>query len=137
MVHITYGVPVTDDRYYTYEAATGVARKGNIMATIYGIWNGGTGYGPSDLTSDLERFDSVTAARHALRDRRDSGHGWKQDFDFANREAESVYCPCVEDDSSIWLFLGTDEIDGEIVAPEYPDLIVEFGPRGAPVVTPA
>jgi len=112
-------------------------RKGTIMATIYGIWNGGSGYSPSDLTTDLERFGSVTAARHALRSRRDHGYLWRQDFDFVNREAEAVHTPCVEDDSTIWLFLGGDEDDGIVYVPEYPDLIVEFGPRDGVRVTPA
>jgi len=109
------------------------------MTTIYGIWNGGTGYGPSDLTDDLERFDGVNAARHALRDRRDNGYGFRQDFDFVNRDAESVYCPCVENDTSLWLWLKAVELDdGTLLVPEYPDLIVDFREDGTgPRVEPA
>ncbi len=97
---------------------------------VYGIWYGGTGYGHGDRERYVECFDSVTSARHALRERRDGGYGRKQDFHYANREAESLYCPCVEDDSSIHLFLAADVVDDVVHVPEYPDLIVEFGPRG-------
>jgi len=104
---------------------------------VYGIWNGGCGYAPSDRERDLEQFESVTAARHVLRERRDNGYGWKQHFEFVNREAEAYHCPCVEDDSSIHLFLAADEVDGAVYVGDYPDLIIEFGPRGGVVVTPA
>lgn len=97
---------------------------------VYAMWNGGNGYGPSDLVTDLEGFGSLADVRAALRSRRDRGYGWRQEFVFVNRDAEYVYTPCVEDDSSIWVWLVADEVDGVVCVPEYPDRVVSFGPRG-------
>ena len=107
---------------------------------IYAMWNGGNGYGPSDLITDLEGFASMTAVRRALVARRDEGDTWRQGFEFVNREDEMVYCPCVDDTSSFWVWLAADGSapdDGNVYVPEYPDVVVEFGPRGGAVVTPA
>jgi hypothetical protein len=97
---------------------------------IWALWNGGSGYGPSDLVSDLESFASLEDARQALRSRRDYGYGFRQSFEFVNRDPESVFTPCVEDDSSMWVWFGADVVDGVTYVPEYPDRVVSFGPRG-------
>jgi hypothetical protein len=106
---------------------------------VYGLWYGGSGYSHGDLTTDLERFHSIAAACEALSDRYNSNGHRKVEFDFANRDTEYVYCPCVERESSIWLWTGANlDLDtGAIFVPEYPDRIIEFGPRGGVRVTPA
>jgi len=106
---------------------------------VYGLWYGGCGYGHGDPISDLEQFTTIAAAREALADRYNSNGLRKVEFDFINRDTEYVYCPCVERESSIWLWLGANlDLDtGNVFVPEYPDRIIEFGPRGGVVVTPA
>jgi hypothetical protein len=104
---------------------------------IYAMWFGGTGYAHGDLVEDLESFPSLAAAKAALVERRDRGYGFMQDFEFVNQKPVSCYCPCVEDDSSMWVWLAADEDDGKVYVPEYPDRVIEFGPRGGVVVTAA
>jgi len=108
------------------------------MTTIYGTWNGGGSYGPSDPVTDLERFESVEDALDAMDNRRDNGYVTPQRFEFVNRTPESTLTPCVDESSSIHLYLAVEEADGELVAPDYPDFVVEFDPADAsPRVTPA
>jgi len=104
---------------------------------IYALWFGGVGYAPGDMVEDLESFPSLAAAKAALSERYARGYSFRQDFEFVNREPESVYCPCVEDDSRMWVWLAADEVDGVTYVPEYPDRIIEFGPRGGVNVTAA
>lgn len=101
---------------------------------IYAVWYGGSSYGPSDTEHDLEAFTSLEEARRALNSRRGRGAIWVQDFDFVNREPQSVYCPCVED-SSMHVWFAADEADGgRMIVADYPDRILTFGPRGGVVV---
>lgn len=102
---------------------------------IYALWFGGSGYSAGDMVEDLESFPSLAAAKAALSERRDRGYTFRQDFEFVNREAESVYCPCVEDDSRMWCWRAADIIDGVTYVPDYPDYVIEFGPRGGVNVT--
>jgi hypothetical protein len=73
-------------------------------ATVYGMWHGGSGYSHGDMPADLERFASEDDARHALTSRYVNGYGWRQDFDFVNRPADSVLCPAVGEDSTLVLY---------------------------------
>ena len=98
------------------------------------MWYGGSGYGPSDPVEHLEEFDSIAAAKSALWSRRDYGYSYLQEFNYVNRENERVYCPCVEDDSTMWLYFAadTDPYTGDVyVTDNGPDRILFFGARGA------
>ena len=99
---------------------------------IFVVWNGGSGYGPSDRVDDLEVHYSISAAASALIQRRRYGYSQKQHFPFVNRDSEYVFTPCVEDDSSMWCWFTARDgnNDGELHVPDYPDFILEFGPRG-------
>lgn len=97
---------------------------------IYALWFGGSGYAPGDMVQDLESFPSLAAAKAALVNRERYGCSFRQGFQFVNREAEQYLCPCVEGGSSMWVWRGADEVDGITYVPDYPDNVVEFGPRG-------
>lgn len=109
------------------------------MATIHGIWHGGDGnYSPADPVAHLERFESVTAARHALMDRHGRGAVFLQSFDFVNAPPGSFYTPVVGEDCSIWLYLGAEVADdGTVTVADYPDLIVTLNAEGVAEVEPA
>ncbi len=96
---------------------------------VYALWYGGASYAHS-TDDDLEKFPSIGAAVTALDDRHRLGYSFRQSFNFVNREPESSYTPCVEDDSEIWLFLEDPTGDVDL----YPDRIVRFGPRGGTIV---
>ena len=97
---------------------------------IFARWFGGSGYSHGDPVDDLEVFPSMAAAVAALRERRDQGYSFRCSFEFANREPEDVFTPCVEDDSSMWLWFSAHKDDGIVTVPDYPDRVVSFGPRG-------
>lgn len=97
---------------------------------IYALWFGGSGYAPGDMVRDLESFPSLAAAKAALIDRERNGYSFRQNFEFVNKDPESVLCPCVDEGSSMWVWRGADEVDGITYVPDYPDNVVEFGPRG-------
>lgn len=87
----------------------------------FGLWHGGPNYGSPWLDTDLEVFDSIDAARQALRSR-DSG--WL-DATYADGRTDSTRTPGVED-SSIALYFHDPREDRD----PYPDLMLTFGPRG-------
>lgn len=103
-----------------------------------GIWYGGTGYGHSEAT-DAEAFESIAEAVEELRARY-AGHG---DFAYLYRERETwVGTPGVDRDSSFYLYrvdAGTDlgELREYLERDAYPDIVVEFGPRGGVRYSPA
>lgn len=97
---------------------------------IYGLWNGGTGYASSDLVNDLERFCSIGEAKNSLYERERNGGFFLQFFPYVNRGHVVCATPCVEKDSSLWIWGAADTIDGTVLVPEYPDRIISFGPRG-------
>lgn len=86
------------------------------------LWHGGASYAHGEIPRDLEHFDSLRELRDA----------------FARRLWDSYY-PCVSDEPAedggpsgyVYLRDPSDECD------PYPDRIIEFGPRGGVVVTPA
>jgi hypothetical protein len=82
----------------------------------YALWHGGSSYAAPSIPDDLEAFDSIREARAAFNARRD----W------------DPYYPCVEG-SSMWLYFSdpTDDPD------PYPDRVLEEGPRGGLVESPA
>lgn len=102
---------------------------------IYAMWFGGCGYSAGDMVKDLESFPSLAAAKAALDDRRRNGYSFFQRFELVNRDAESVLCPCIEDDSCMWCWKAADVVDGATHVPDYPDWVLEFGPRGGILVT--
>lgn len=98
---------------------------------VYAIWEGGYGnYAPSDIVNDLEAFDSIEAAKSALKARLGRGYSYLQSFEFVNRDAERVYCPCVGDDTRMLLWSAADTDDGVVYVPECPDRVLTVGPRG-------
>lgn len=108
------------------------------MATILGVWNGGHGnYAPGDPVGDLERFDSITAARRALEGRYENAS--MSAFQFVNAAPGHFWTPVVGEDCSIWVYLGEPHVDddGTATVGEYPDLIITLNERGRAVVEPA
>jgi len=97
--------------------------------TVYAMWWGGSGYAQSD-DQDIETFPSLFQAQRALEDRKRFGYSYRQHFEFINREPEDTLCPCVEDDSEIWIFYQNPTGWGD----KYPDRIIKFGARGGVVV---
>lgn len=89
------------------------------------FWYGGSTYGMFDVHSerDAEVFSSLRDAKRA----------------FGSRTSDDYY-QCVDDDTtehggpSAWLFLGAEH---PVIGQEYPDLVMEFGPRGGVVVRSA
>jgi hypothetical protein len=73
--------------------------------TLYGLWHGGHGSYSEPNRDDLESFPDIEAARQALADRQDHGYWQRQDFAYVTREPESVFTPCVADESHMYLFL--------------------------------
>jgi hypothetical protein len=92
---------------------------------VFAQWYGGCSYVWGD-DDDIERFDSIAAAKVALDNRHSLGYSFRQHFEFVNREPESSFCPVVGEDSELWLFFADPTGDGD----KYPDRIVKFGPRG-------
>lgn len=98
-----------------------------VSGPVYGLWHGGPGYSNADPKSDVERFDSVDAARNALSDRYTCGHTWKQDFDFVNRDRESVFTPAVSEEAEIVLYASLPEDENGVDFTDvYPDFIVKL-----------
>jgi hypothetical protein len=88
---------------------------------IYGLWHGGPNYSLGYVQGDTEEFTSVQHARATMNAR------------YHNRDGRT---PCVESDSmTVWF---TDP-RGDVSDPmwgwrdstdQYPDLLLERGPRG-------
>jgi len=98
---------------------------------VWALWEGGNGnYAPSDPERDLEVFGSIGDAGHALERRLNSS--WMSQFDFVNRAFRSCYCPCVGEDTRMFLWFAADIIDGTVyvVHENGPDRILSIGPRG-------
>lgn len=89
----------------------------------YGFWYGGTSYSADWKEDDLETFRSLREAKGIFRSRLSNDVG---------------YTPCVDSSAELWLFSDRARAlaglrDGTL----YPDLLVQVGPRGGVVVTPA
>lgn len=91
--------------------------------SVYALWHGGSSYGPSYLADDLEKFESLDAAREAFSERM-RAHRFPATFRPVDREPFSVLCPCVEG-SCMDIFLGDD--DPRESTDPYPDLRLEQG----------
>ncbi len=96
---------------------------------VYALWHGGASYAHS-TDQDVEKFPSIGAAVTALDDRHRLGYSFRQSFNFVNREPEHRYCPGVEDDSEMSIFLE----DPTGYPDAYPDRLVRFGPHGCTIV---
>ncbi|MFC0861685.1 hypothetical protein ACFHYQ_05170 [Sphaerimonospora cavernae] len=92
------------------------------MGRWFGLWHGGSGYGPPE-PDDLEEFSSLAEARSKLLDRYHYGHWQRSRFAFTGREVAEVLTPCVGDDCEIMLYGSRDGLD-------YPDRRIFLGPRG-------
>ncbi|WP_328708900.1 hypothetical protein [Microbispora hainanensis] len=92
------------------------------VARWYGLWSGGSGYGPPQ-PDDLEEFSSLADARCKLADRHRYGYWQRSHFAFARREAADVLTPFVGDDCEITLYGSADGL-------HYPDRRIFLGPRG-------
>jgi diadenosine tetraphosphatase ApaH/serine/threonine PP2A family protein phosphatase len=82
---------------------------------IYALWHGGSSYAVPTIPQDIERFDSIRAAREAFKARRD----W------------DPYYPCVEG-SSMYLYFSDPTGNPD----PYPDRVLIEGPRGGLVEDP-
>lgn len=93
--------------------------------TVYGVWDGGASYAPSDWTADREEFVSITAAKAALQGRYEDG-GWQpQGFLFVDgtRRYVTSLCPAVEAEGTrIILFTSVEATE--------PIAVLTIGPRG-------
>lgn len=103
---------------------------------IYALWHGGYSYGPGDMVNDLECFDSLAVAQAALESRSHNGDYYRQTFPFVNRDPESVFCPGVSDNTSLWVWEGADLVDGVTYVPDYPDWVIEYDAHGKVQVIP-
>lgn len=92
----------------------------NHAGPVFGLWWGGSSYGPGELATDGERFDSIDAAKSALIARYHDGYSFRQTFNYINREPVDVLCPAVSEDCEIVLVLALPE-DGDF-SDVYPDL---------------
>lgn len=89
---------------------------------VYGVWHGGSNYSQGYREEDLERFDSIAAAKQALLDRTNLGHWYPQEFAFVNKPAEHSLTPAAYEGPSIMLYATPDS--------EEPFRLLEVGPRG-------
>lgn len=92
---------------------------------IYGLWNGGHSYAPSEFvngsgTTDLEVFEDLDDAKDAMRGRIHSGHWQPQTFTFADGRTQNVLTPTV---TGSWMFVYY--YDPREVGDPYPDLLLE------------
>ncbi len=92
------------------------------MGRWFGLWYGGSGYGPPEL-GDLEEFSCLAEARSKLLDRYRHGYWQRSRFAFTDREAAEVLTPCVGEDCEITMYGSRDGLD-------YPDRRIFLGPRG-------
>ncbi|WP_055483623.1 hypothetical protein [Sphaerimonospora mesophila] len=92
------------------------------MGRWFGLWHGGSGYGPPE-PGDLEEFSCLAEARGKLLDRYHYGHWQRSRFAFIDREAAEVLTPCVGEHGEITLYRSRDGSD-------YPDRWIFLGSRG-------
>lgn len=95
------------------------------MAKVYGYWWGGHSYANDESDEYLEVFDSTRAAMVALDSRNRFGYSSRQTFNYADGRTEHHYCPVVDKESTIKLYL-YDPREGD----NGPDRKIYFGPRG-------
>lgn len=97
-----------------------------------GLWSGGASYSGSEWT-DAEWFLTLADAAAALRER-ESGRG--APFRYVVRADDRTDTPCAHSDWSggITLYRINDSVTPDevemMIGEEYPDRIIEFGPRG-------
>lgn len=89
----------------------------------YGLWYGGSSYGASELSRDLEVFGSIESAKGALSDRYHSG-SYPHTFDYV-RGIEHAKTPAVSDASMIELWK-LNPLDHPGMSPDFE---ISFGPR--------
>lgn len=107
-----------------------------------GMWHGGASYG-APYAEDAEWFRSIGEAIGAVRERRNDGAWCRVWFRYVFRANDCTLTPCAHDGNSgsLVLFRVSPEMTPddirEMCETGYPDRIVEFGPRGGIVVSPA
>ena len=87
---------------------------------VYGLWNGGHSYAPSELDRDLEVFEDLEDAKDAMRGRIHNGHWQPQTFTFADGRVENTLTPTV---TGSWMYVY--KYDPREVSDPYPDLLLE------------
>lgn len=88
---------------------------------VFGWWWGGDSYAMSDVWEFLEQFKDVESAMEALRERYANGHWCLQDFEYVNRDPESVRTSAVNEKCAMHLFYAMPE-NGDY----YPDAILKL-----------
>lgn len=88
---------------------------------VFGLWYGGSSYTGGDFVENLEMFNSVDDAIIACQERMDRGHVWVQEFDYLNRDSEKVLTPCVDETSTMYVYLSDPTDDSD----PYPDFIIQ------------
>lgn len=89
---------------------------------IFGVWHGGSSYSGGDFVDSIEMFNSLEDAISACQSRMNSGHWMPQTFDYLNRDSEDVCTPCVDETSSMDIFLS----DPTEAHDAYPDARIEI-----------
>jgi hypothetical protein len=101
-----------------------------IMTAVYAHW-----YDTSvvcDPSADLERFDSLCAAREAFAERYTAG--WSPvRFDYVNRSPETSAVPCVSEQCEMLIYFADPR---DTIGDPYPDRRLSLGPRGGVVAEP-
>lgn len=100
---------------------------------VWAYWTGGSSYANWEIDKDLETFRSLTAAKNAFEDRWSHGYSFSMKCEYVNRPAESNLMPCVDENSYMWVYFA----DPTGKEDQYPDRIIEFGPKGGIQVNPA
>lgn len=66
------------------------------ITPTFGVWRGGfANYAPSYVDEDVEFFDSLHDAIHAMQSRITVGHWQPQHFEFLSKESSDALTPCV------------------------------------------
>ncbi len=92
--------------------------------TVYGLFHGGHSYAPPEPDRDLEFFESIAAAKTALRQRHESNMTWRCEHHYADGRIENVV-HLTDESAELHLFLTDPRSHGDY----QPDRILAIGPR--------